>query len=227
MIDKQVPDFRSAIDGLRSGDTIMVSGFGGAGMPRGLVAAVLELAPRDLVVISNNAGFTTGDISDWLSAGLVRKMICSYPRSSKTFVRLYREGRLELELNPQGTLVERMRAAGVGLGGILSPVSAGTLLGEGKPVHTVDGRDYVLETPLKADFAILRAKRADRLGNLTYNKTARNFGPVMAMAARTVVAEVDEVVEAGGIDPEIVVTPGVLVDRVVIGRPQHAAEVRA
>lgn len=217
MIDKEVPDAMAALDGLSSGHTIMVSGFGGAGMPRGLVAAVLKLAPKDLTVISNNAGFTTGDISDWLSAGLVRKMICSYPRSSKTFVKLYREGRLELELNPQGTLVERMRAAGVGLGGILNPVSAGTLLGKGKPVHTIEGKDYVLETPLRADFAILRAKRADRMGNLTYNKTARNFGPVMAMAARTVVAEVDEVVENGGIDPEVVVTPGVLVDRVIVG----------
>lgn len=218
MIDKQVPDFRAAIDGLSSGATIMVSGFGGAGMPRGLVAAILELAPKDLTVISNNCGFTKGDISDWLAAGMVRKMICSYPRSSPTFVKLYRERRIELELNPQGTLVERMRAAGVGLGGILSPVSAGTLLGKGKPVHTVDGREYVLEKPLRADYAILRAKRADRMGNLTFNKTARNFGPVMAMAAKTVIAEVDEVVECGDIDPEIVITPGILVDRVVVSR---------
>lgn len=219
MIDKQVASFHDAIEGLHSGATIMVSGFGGAGMPRGLVGAVLERGPRDLTVISNNAGFRTGDISDWLAAGLVRKMVCSYPRSSPTFVRLYRERRIELELNPQGTLVERMRAAGVGLGGILSPVSAGTLLGQGKPVHTIDGRDYVLEKPLSADFAILRARRADRFGNLTYNKTARNFGPVMAMAAKIVVAEVAEIVAPGHIDPEVVVTPGVLVDRVVLGNP--------
>lgn len=217
MINKQVASFREALEGLESGATIMVSGFGGAGMPRGLVAAVLERAPRDLTVISNNAGFRAGDISDWLAAGLVRKIVCSYPRSSPTFVKLYRERKIELELTPQGTLVERMRAAGVGLGGILSPVSAGTLLGKGKPVHTIDGRDFVLERPLSADFAILRGKKADRFGNLTYNKTARNFGPVMAMAAKTVVAEVDEVVEPGEVDPEIVVTPGVLVDRVVQG----------
>lgn len=221
MIDKEVAGFRDAVDGLKSGSTVLVSGFGGAGMPRGLVAAILDLAPRDLTVVSNNCGFGPGDISDWLAAGLVRKMICSYPRTSTTFVKLYREGRVELELNPQGTLVERMRAAGVGLGGILSPVSVGTLLAAGKPVQTIDGRDYVLERPLHGDFAILRAARADRRGNLTYNKTARNFGPVMAMAARFVVAEVDEVVEAGGIDPEAVVTPGVLVDRVVGQRSIH------
>ncbi len=217
MIDKQVADTAAAVEGIGSGSTIMVSGFGGAGMPRGLVAAILALGLRDLTVISNNCGFGPGDISDWLNAGMVRKMICSYPRTSETFVRLYKAGQIELELNPQGTLVERMRTAGVGLGGFLSPVSLGTQLGEGKPVHTVDGRDYVLERPLHADVAILRARIADRMGNLTYNKTARNFGPVMAMAAKLVIAEVDEVVEPGGIDPEIVVTPGVLVDRVVQG----------
>lgn len=215
MIDKRVAGLPEAVEGLASGHTVMVGGFGNAGVPLGLIAAVLERGPRDLTVIANNAGFHTGDISDWLSAGLVRKVICSYPRTSPTFVTLYRDGKVELELLPQGTLVERMRCAGAGLGGFFSPVSAGTLLGAGKERRTIDGRDYVLERPLTADFALIRARRADRMGNLTYNKTARNFAPVMATAARIVVAEASEIVDIGGIDPETVVTPGILVDRVV------------
>lgn len=217
MIDKRVKTLREAVEGLRTGHTVMVSGFGGAGMPRALVAAVLARGPRDLTVISNNAGFGPGDISDWFEAGLVRKMICSYPRTSPNFVALYRQKKVELELNPQGTLIERMRCAGAGLGGFYTPVSAGTALGAGKEHRTIDGRDFVLEMPLRADFALIRGHRGDAMGNLTYNKTARNFGPVMATAAGIVVAEVEQAVEAGEIDPEIVVTPGALVDRVVRG----------
>ena len=217
MIDKRVRHLAEALEGLSSGQTIMVSGFGGAGMPRSLVAAVLACGPRDLTVISNNAGFEPGDISDWFAAGLVAKMICSYPRTSPMFVDLYRQKKVELELNPQGTLIERMRCAGAGLGGFYSPVSAGTELGRHKDHRTIDGKEYVLEKPLSADFALIRGKRADVMGNLTYNKAARNFGPVMATAARVVVAEVDEVVQAGELDPEIVVTPGIYVDRVVCG----------
>ena len=219
MIDKRVDSLVAAVEGLASGHTVMVSGFGGAGMPRGLVAAVLERGPRDLTVISNNAGFGPGDISDWLAAGLVRKMICSYPRTSPTFVALYRRGRVELELIPQGTLIERMRCAGAGLGGFYTPVSAGTALGANKEHRSIEGRPHVFEGPLRADFALVRGKRADPLGNLTYNKAARNFGPVMAMAGHVVVAEVEEVVEPGAIDPEVVVTPGIFVDRVVRGQP--------
>ena len=215
MIDKRVATLAEAVAGLRSGDTVMVSGFGNAGMPRSLVAAVLDLRPDNLTVVSNNAGFGPGDISDWFAAGLISKMICSYPRTSPTFVELYRQKKVALELNPQGTLVERMRCAGAGLGGFYTPVAAGTALGQGKEHRSIDGRDYVLEKPLFADFALIRGQRADPHGNLTYNKAARNFGPVMATAARVVVAEVEEIVDAGAIDPEIVVTPGIYVDRVV------------
>ena len=217
MIDKRVHSLAAAVEGLNSGDTVMVSGFGGAGMPRALVAAVLERGAKDLTVISNNAGFGPGDISDWFSAGLVRKMICSYPRTSPTFVALYRKKQVELELIPQGTLIERMRCAGAGLGGFYTPVSAGTALGQGKEHRSIGGKEYVLEMPLSADFALVRGKRADPMGNLTYNKAARNFGPVMATAARVVVAEVEEIVELGAIDPEIIVTPGIFVDRVLQG----------
>ena len=219
MIDKRVASLDAAVEGLRSGHTVMVSGFGGAGMPRGLVAAVLERRPMDLTVISNNAGFGPGDISDWFTAGLVRKMICSYPRTSLAFAALYRRGKVELELIPQGTLIERMRCAGAGLGGFYTPVSAGTVLGEGKEHRTIGGKEYVFEGPLSADFALMRGKRADPMGNLTYNKAARNFGPVMATAAHVVVAEVEEIVDLGGIDPEVVVTPGIFVDRVIRWQP--------
>ncbi|RTL52483.1 MAG: 3-oxoacid CoA-transferase subunit A [Bradyrhizobiaceae bacterium] len=215
MIDKSVASYREAVDGLSSGQTVMVGGFGVAGVPRGLVAAVLKSKPRDLTVIANNAGFGAGDITDWLDAGLVRKVICSYPRTSPKFVELYRQRKIELELIPQGTLAERIRCAGAGLGGFLSPVSAGTLLAEGKESRTIKGREYVLEDPLSADFAFLRAKFADRMGNLTYNMTARNFAPIMATAATTVVVEAERVVDIGDIDPETVVTPGILIDRVV------------
>lgn len=215
MTDKRVKTMAEAVAGLKTGDTVMVSGFGGAGMPCALVAAVLKLAPRELTVISNNAGFGPGDISDWFEAGLVRKMICSYPRTSPKFVELYRQGKVELELNPQGTLIERMRCAGAGLGGFYTPVSAGTALGEGKEHRTVGDKHCVLEFPLAADFALIRGKQGDAFGNLTYNKTARNFAPVMATAARVVVAEVEDVVELGAIDPEVVITPGILVDRIV------------
>ncbi len=217
MIDKRVHSLGAAVKGLNSGDTVMVSGFGGAGMPRSLVAAVLEHGAGDLTVISNNAGFGAGDISDWFAAGLVRKMICSYPRTSPAFVALYRRGKVELELIPQGTLIERMRCAGAGLGGFYTPVSAGTALGQGKEHRTIGSKEYVLEMPLRADFALMRGKRADRMGNLTYNKAARNFGPVMATAARVVVAEVEEIVDLGSLDPEVVVTPGIFVDRVLEG----------
>ncbi len=217
MMDKRAKSLAEAVEGLSSGHTVMVSGFGGAGMPRSLVAAVLARGPTDLTVISNNAGFGPGDISDWFAAGLVAKMICSYPRTSPMFVELYRRKRVELELNPQGTLIERMRCAGAGLGGFYTPVSAGTELGRHKEHRSIDGKEYVLEKPLAADFALIRGRLADTMGNLTYNKAARNFGPVMATAARVVVAEVDEIVDAGELDPEVVVTPGIYVDRLVRG----------
>lgn len=211
-----VGDLAKAVEGLRDGSAVMMGGFGGAGLPRGLVEAVLELGVRDLTVISNNAGADGDDLSLWFRAGIVRKMICSYPRAAKEFAARYEEGSVELELVPQGTLIERIRCAGSGLGGFFTPVAVGTQLAEGKEVRIMDdGRSYLLEKPLGADFALLRGHRADALGNVSYRKTARNYSPIMAMAAKTVVFEVDEVVSVGAIDPECVVTPCIFVDRVV------------
>ena len=215
MPDRVVRSYRDAVAGLRSGDTVMLGGFGAAGVPLGLVAAVLALGVRGLTVIANNAGFAGADMTSWLEAGIVRKVICSYPRTSPACVALWRQGKLDVEVLPQGTLVERIRCAGAGLGGFYSPVSVGTVLAEGKECRTLDGRDYVLELPLRADVALIRAHRADPYGNLTYRMTARNFAPMMATAATLVVAECAELVEVGGIEPEHVVTPGIFVDRVV------------
>jgi 3-oxoadipate CoA-transferase alpha subunit len=215
MPDRVVDSYRDAIAGLRSGDTVMVGGFGAAGVPLGLLAAGLALGVRDLTVIANNAGFGGGDLTSWIEAGMVSRMICSYPRTSPACVALWRQGGLAVEVLPQGTLVERMRCAGAGLGGVYSPVSVGTVLAEGKESRVIDGREYVLELPLRADVALIRAHRADRFGNLTYRMTARNFAPMMATAAKLVVAECAELVQPGGIDPEHVVTPGIFVDRVV------------
>ena len=210
-----VPSLAAAVEGLRNGSSLMMGGFGGAGLPRGLIRAVLDLGVRNLTVISNNAGADPDDLSLWFRAGIVSKMICSYPRAAKEFATRYEEGSVELELVPQGTLIERIRCAGSGLGGFFTPVGVGTQLGEGKEVRVLDGREFLLEKPLAADFALLRGHRADALGNITYSKTARNYSPIMAMAAETVVFEVDEVVDVGRIDPECVITPCIFVDRVV------------
>jgi len=207
---------QSAVAALRDGNTVMVGGFGGAGLPRTLIKAVLETGVRDLTVISNNAGSGGDDLTLWFEARVVRKVICSYPRSAKAFAEQYRAGEVELELVPQGTLVERIRAAGAGLGGFLSPVGVGTVFEQGKRKIEIDGKAYLLELPLRADFAFLKGRRADTLGNITYNKTARNHQPVMATAAATVAVEVDEIVAAGTLDPEAIVTPCVFVDRVFL-----------
>jgi 3-oxoadipate CoA-transferase alpha subunit len=218
MLDKRVADCVAALQGLEDGASVLVSGFGDAGVPFGLVAAILELEARDLTIASNNAGTGERGLAALLAAGRVRRVICSYPRSrgSHVFDGLYQAGRIELELVPQGTLCERMRCAGAGLGGFYSPVSVGTELANGKEVREIDGRSYVLETPLAGDFALIGARQADRWGNLTYGKSARNFGPVMATAARVVAVEVREFVELGTLDPECVVTPGAFVDRIVV-----------
>ncbi len=215
MRDRWVPSYGAAVAGIGDGATIMLGGFGVAGVPLGLIAAVARLGVGGLTVISNNAGFGGPDLTRWLEAGIVSRIICSYPRTSPTCVALWRQGRLQLEIVPQGTLVERMRCAGAGLGGVYSPVAAGTLLAEGKEQRMMDGRQHVLELPLAADFALIRAARADRFGNLVYNKTARNFAPVMATAARVVVVECAEFMATGALDPEAVVTPGIFVDRIV------------
>jgi 3-oxoadipate CoA-transferase alpha subunit len=225
MPDRRVASYAEAVAGIVSGCTIMVSGFGAAGVPHGLLAAVRALGVGDLTVISNNAGFGGADLTSWIEAGMVARIICSYPRTSPACIAQWKAGALEIEVIPQGTLVERMRCAGAGLGGVYSPVSAGTLLAEGKEHRVMDGVEYVLERPLRADVALLRAHLADPFGNLTYRKTARNFAPIMATAATLVIAECAELVPLGAIDPEHVVTPGIFVDRVVeISRADGASQ---
>lgn len=214
-----VKDADEAVAGLRDGHTVLMGGFGGAGLPRQLIQSVLRTGVRDLTVISNNAGADADDLSLWFSAGIVRKMVCSYPRSAVAFNERYRKGEVELELVPQGTLIERIRCGGSGLGGFLSPVGVDTVFEEGKQKLEVGGRAYLLELPLRADFALLRGKTADTLGNVVYNKTARNYSPVMATAAETTVFEVDQVVQPGELDPEAIVTPCIFVNRIFARRP--------
>lgn len=206
-----------AVAGIKDGATVLVGGFGPAGMPFDLIDALIRHGAGDLTVVSNNAGNGDVGLAALLKAGRVRKVICSFPRQSDSYVfdELYRAGRVALEVVPQGTLAERMRAAGAGIGAFYSPVGAGTPLAEGKEVREIDGRAHVLEYPIKGDVALISALRADTVGNLVYRKTARNFGPVMATAATTVVAQVTEIVPVGHIDPESVVTPGIYVDRLV------------
>ncbi|MGY2700909.1 3-oxoacid CoA-transferase subunit A [Nocardioides sp. HB32] len=206
-----------AVAGIADGSTVLVGGFGMAGMPVHLIDALIEQGAADLTIVSNNAGNGDTGLAALLARGRVRKVICSFPRQHDSWVfdGLYRSGRIELELVPQGNLAERMRAAGAGIGAFFSPTGAGTPLAEGKETREIDGRIYVLEYPIKGDVALVGAHRADRMGNLVYRKTARNFGPVMATAAATVIAQVSEVVETGDLDPEAIVTPSIYVDRVV------------
>ncbi|PLC51309.1 3-oxoadipate CoA-transferase [Pollutimonas subterranea] len=217
MISKIIDSLREALSDVPDGASIMVGGFGLAGQPKELIDALLDQGAKDLVIINNNAGNGDTGLAALLAAGRVRKVICSFPRQadSHVFDALYRAGKVELELVPQGNLAERIRAGGAGIGGFYTPTGAGTLLAEGKEQRTIDGRNYVLEYPLHADYALIKALRGDRWGNLVYRKTARNFGPIMATASRIAVAQVDEIVELGTLDPEAVVTPGLFVQRVV------------
>lgn len=217
MINKIVDTMHAAIAGVRDGDTVMIGGFGGAGQPSALIDALIEQGARDLVIVNNNAGNGETGLAALLKARRVRKILCSYPRQvdSHVFDGLYRSGEIELELIPQGNLAERIRAAGAGIGAFYSPTGFGTLLAQGKEVRRIQDRDYVLEMPIHADFALIMAEQADRWGNLTYRKTARNFGPIMAMAAKVTVAQVRTIVPLGGLDPERVVTPAVYVQRVI------------
>jgi 3-oxoadipate CoA-transferase, alpha subunit len=207
----------AAVEGIADGSTVLIGGFGMAGMPVQLIDALIDQGATDLTVVSNNAGNGDTGLAALLAEGRVRKMVCSFPRQSDSWVfdGLYRAGRIELEVVPQGNLAERMRAAGAGIGAFYSPTAVGTPLAEGKETREIDGRTYVLELPIRGDVALIGAHRSDRMGNLVYRKTARNFGPVMATAATTVVAQVSEVVETGALDPESVVTPSIYVDRVV------------
>jgi 3-oxoadipate CoA-transferase alpha subunit len=212
-----VPDADAAVAGIGDGATVLVGGFGSAGQPVELIEALRRLGPKELTIVSNNAGNGDTGLAALLAAGQVRKMVCSFPRQADSWVfdGLYRAGEIELELVPQGNLAERMRAAGAGIGAFFCPTGVGTPLAEGRETRVIDGREYVLEYPIRGDVALIKAHRADTAGNLVYRKTARNFGPVMATAATTTVVQVSEVVEAGGLDPESVVTPGIYVDRVV------------
>ena len=217
MIDKTVASVEAALAGVEDGATIMISGFGGAGMPSALIEALIDQGARDLTIVNNNAGNGETGLAALLKAKRVRKLLCSFPRQADShhFDALYRAGEIELELVPQGNLAERIRAAGAGIGAFYTPTAFGTLLAEGKETRRIDGRDYVLEYPIHADYALVKAERGDRWGNLTYRKAARNFGPVMATAARCTVVEVREIVELGVLDPEHIVTPGIFVQRVV------------
>jgi len=217
VIDKTVADVATAVAGIPDGATIMIGGFGRAGQPVELIDALIEQGAGDLTIVNNNAGNGDVGLAALLARKRVRKIICSFPRQvdSWVFDGLYRAGEIELELVPQGNLAERIRAAGAGIGAFFSPTGVGTELAEGKEHRAIDGRQYVLEYPIKADFALISALKADRWGNLVYRETARNFGPVMASAATTTIVQVDQVVPLGSIDPETVVTPGIFVDRVV------------
>ena len=206
-----------AVSDVEDGSAVLVGGFGLAGMPFALIDALIRQGAKELTVISNNAGNGEVGVAALLNAGRVRKMVCSFPRQSDSYVfdQLYREGKVELEVVPQGNLAERLRAAGAGLGAFYCPTAVGTPLADGKESRVIEGRTYLLEYPIRGDYALVSAHRADHMGNLVFRKTARNFGPVMATAATTTIVQVDDVVPTGGLDPEAVVTPGIYVDRVV------------
>ena len=229
MIDKRYENAREALHDVFDGAAIMISGFGDAGVPHELVDALVDHGATDLTVISNNAGGGEIGIAALMKAKRVRKVICSFPRmaASHHFEERYRAGDVELELVPQGNLACRIEAAGAGLGAVYTPTGFGTLLAQGKETREIDGRMYVLEYPIKADFALIKGLTGDRWGNLIYRKAARNFGPIMAMAAKTTIAQVSNIVELGAIDPETVITPGIFVQRVVKLVPAAAAAVAA
>ncbi len=217
MIDKTVTSLEAAVAGIFDGATVMIGGFGTAGQPAELIDALIAHGAKDLTIVNNNAGNGEVGLAALLKARRVRKIVCSFPRQadSQVFDALYRAGEIELELVPQGNLAVRIQAAGAGLGAIFTPTGYGTLLAEGKETREIDGRQYVLEYPIKADFALIKGHRGDRWGNLVYRKSARNFGPIMAMAATTTIAQVGEIVPLGALDPEAIVTPGIFVQRVV------------
>lgn len=217
MIDKVAGSAAAAVADVKDGSTVLIGGFGTAGMPFELIDALIAQGAGDLVIVSNNAGNGDTGLAALLKTGRVRKVVCSFPRQTDSWVfdGLYRAGEIELEVVPQGNLAERIRAAGAGIGAFYSPTGYGTLLAGGRETRRINGRDYVLEHPIHADLALIKAHKGDRWGNLVYRKTARNFGPIMAMAAKLTVAEVSEVVEVGALDPEAIITPGIFVQRIV------------
>jgi len=224
VIDKTYPSVADAVSDIPDGATVMVGGFGASGSPIELLHALIDHGATDLTVINNNTGNGEVGLAALIGNGQVSKMICSFPRSSQStiFPKLYREGKVELEIVPQGTLAERIRAAGAGIPAFYTPTTVGTVLAEGKQLREFDGREYVLEPWLKADYALVKCEVADPLGNLTYNKTARNFSPLMCMAAQTTIVQTRTLVARGDIDPEHVVTPGIFVNRIVeVAQPVH------
>jgi len=218
VIQKIIPSAAEAVRDIPNGATVLVSGFGDAGLPIYLLDALAEHGAKDLTIISNNAGNSGIGISKLIGLGQVRKMVCSFPRQpeSGAFDDLYRAGKIELELVPQGTLAERIRAGGAGIGGFYTPTGYGTEFAKGKDTRVIDGVNHIYEEAIKADYALIKAHKGDRWGNLTYHATGRNFGPVMATAARCTIAQVNEVVELGDLHPEVIVTPGIFVKRVVL-----------
>ena len=217
MINKIVSTLQDAVAGIKDGSTVLVGGFGGAGQPIELIDALIDQGAKDLVIVNNNAGNGETGLAALMKAGRVRKIICSFPRQADSYVfdELYRAGKLELELVPQGTLAERVRAGGAGIGGFYTKTAVGTPLAEGREVRNINGVDYLFEYPIRAEVSLVKAKMGDRWGNLTYNKSARNFNPVHATAAELTIAQVSETVELGELDPELIVTPGIYVDRIV------------
>jgi 3-oxoadipate CoA-transferase, alpha subunit len=217
MINKIVESVAAALAGIQDGATVLIGGFGGAGQPHELIDGLIDQKARDLTIVCNNAGNGETGIAALLKSGRVRKIMCSFPRQADSYVfdGLYRSGKLELELVPQGNLAERIRAAGAGIGAFFTPTGYGTELAKGKETRLINGRQYVLEHPIYGDVALVKAECADRWGNLTYRKAARNFGPVMATGAKLTIAQVFDLVTLGELDPELVVTPGIFVKRVV------------
>ncbi|MFW8565805.1 3-oxoacid CoA-transferase subunit A [Orrella sp. 11846] len=217
MINKIVATVEDAVAGIKDGSTVLVGGFGGAGQPIELIDALIEQGAKDLVIVNNNAGNGETGLAALMKAGRVRKIICSFPRQADSYVfdGLYRAGKIELELVPQGTLAERVRAGGAGIGGFYTRTAVGTPLAEGREVRNIDGKDYLFESPIVGDVALIKARTGDRWGNLIYNKSARNFNPVWATGATLTIAQVNDTVALGELDPEAVVTPGIYVDRIV------------
>src|SRR5258705_6902371 len=217
MINKIFPSPEAALADVPDGATVMIGGFGNAGMPAGLIDCLIAQGAKELTVVNNNAGNADTGLAALIGAGRVRKILCSFPRQGDSwhFDKLYSAGKLELELVPQGTLAERIRAAGAGIGAFYTPTAFGTDLAKGKETRRIGERDYVLEFPIHANYALIKAERADRWGNLAYRKSARNFGPIMAAAAKTTVVQVREIVELGSLDPETIATPSIFVQRVV------------
>ena len=221
MASKLRDSIESALSDVHDGATIMIGGFGLAGQPQELIDGLINRGAKDLTIVNNNAGNGEVGLALLIKSGFVKKIICSFPRQSDSYIfdEAYLAGKIELEVVPQGNLAERIRAAGAGIGGFFTPTGFGTLLAEGKETRIIDGKNYVFESPIHADFALIKAHKADSLGNLVYRKTARNFGPVMATAAKTTIVQVSQVVETGSLDPETIITPGIFVNRIIEVKP--------